>query len=91
MLLIRRTSNSEYLYLYAVHMNTCNVTIKHFSFHVNRTDQVTRKPNNEIKINKRGVFGLSVLLSKFFIVAMTYLLTPWSRVLLEKLTSKLCS
>jgi hypothetical protein len=52
-------------------MNTCNVTIKHFSFHVNRTDQVTRKPNNQIKINKRGVFGLSVFLSKFFIVAMT--------------------
>jgi hypothetical protein len=49
------------------------VTIKHFSVHVNRTDQLTRKPNNQIKINKRGVFELSVLLSKFFIVAMTTL------------------
>jgi len=54
-------------------MRTCNVTIKHFSVHVKRTDQVTRKPNNQIKINIRGVFGLSVLLSKFFIVAMTTL------------------
>ena len=28
---------------------------------------------------------------KFLIIKPTYLLTPWSRVLLEKLTSKLCS
>jgi len=33
---------------------------------------------------------LRVLLSYSFIF-FTYLLTPWSRVLLEKLTSKLCS
>ena len=31
------------------------------------------------------------LLPVLFQMLLTYLLTPWSRVLLEKLTSKLCS
>jgi charged multivesicular body protein 6 len=38
-------------------------------------------------IEKQRVCIVSHILS----VIITYLLTPWSRVLLEKLTSKLCS
>ena len=55
-----------------------------------------------IKTEKQVViFGASVALLPFFpsllprqtnaTYLLTYLLTPWSRVLLEKLTSKLCS
>ena len=32
-----------------------------------------------------------VIITIVIIIILTYLLTPWSRVLLEKLTSKLCS
>ena len=35
------------------------------------------------------IFGLASC--DWFTYLLTYLLTPWSRVLLEKLTSKLCS
>ena len=33
----------------------------------------------------------SIALTTLLTLRLTYLLTPWSRVLLEKLTSKLCS
>ena len=40
---------------------------------------------------KSGLIDILFQLSVLFSIYLTYLLTPWSRVLLEKLTSKLCS
>ena len=70
-----------------------------FGYHHNRE----RIYITELKINRNNRFRSSLFILKVVIngslkclllstvTVLTYLLTPWSRVLLEKLTSKLCS
>jgi len=50
-----------------------------------------KKTNHSTYLTAGGSDDDSVHVSSVITPTLTYLLTPWSRVLLEKLTSKLCS
>ena len=62
-----------------------------------RTSVLTPKPHDPVGVPPLDVFkgrlraGRNLGASNELNRGFTYLLTPWSRVLLEKLTSKLCS
>jgi len=62
---------------------------------INSKNAIQEEIRLRIQAGNRSLFANKILLNNKDLNAasklLTYLLTPWSRVLLEKLTSKLCS